>query len=364
MEDAQVSSEDALIAGVAELRERFPRTQELYREVCILLFFRHGITPTANKLYQLVRKGSMSAPSEALSHFWETLRERSRVSVEHADLPDELRTAAGEMVATVWKSAQAMARDSIAQIRQEISAVADSARNAEALAKAAEADAIKELGRTRDVLWQAEALIGKLRQDLAAADATNTGTETRLADVRQLLAQTQAALERARDEQASEREKLSARNQLAEQRFADMEKRALVEIDRERVAAAKLQKQLDHERSEHAKLVDRLRSEFSAVQADAGRLREQAGVLQHSTATLKEDRERAIEQLQQTRAQLEGTIRQAATEAARAEHLDLELHRLLSLAAEQRGAPKVSAPEGTSATIRRTKGVSKTDDRR
>ena len=63
----------------------------------------------------------MSAPTEAVSHFWSRLRERSRVSVEHPDLPDELRMAAGDMVAVVWKTAQTMARDSVTQLRQEVS---------------------------------------------------------------------------------------------------------------------------------------------------------------------------------------------------------------------------------------------------
>lgn len=35
---------------INRLREQFIDTQDLYREVCVLLFFRHGITPTANKL--------------------------------------------------------------------------------------------------------------------------------------------------------------------------------------------------------------------------------------------------------------------------------------------------------------------------
>jgi len=32
---------------IAELRARFPETRALYREVCGLLFFRYGVTPTA-----------------------------------------------------------------------------------------------------------------------------------------------------------------------------------------------------------------------------------------------------------------------------------------------------------------------------
>jgi chromosome segregation ATPase len=346
MENHQISSEDAVLAGVAELRERFPRTQDLYREVCILLFFRHGITPTANKLYQLVRKGSMSVPTEALSHFWDTLRERSRVSVEHADLPDELRTAAGDMVAAVWKTAQTMARESVAQLRQEAAAAADSARDAEAQAKAAEETALGELERTREQLREAEALIGQLRQELAAAAATHAGTVTRLEDARQLLAQTQATLERARDEHAAEREKLADRTRLAEERYADMEKRALVDIDRERTASAKLQKALESERAEHLKSIDRLRAECHTFQVEVGRLSEQVGALQNATMALKDERDRAHDQLRETRAQLEAMIRQAASDATRAEHFGEELKRLRKAqpAAPAASEPKTRAP--------------------
>ena len=90
-----MTDETRLQADIEALRPRFPDTQDLYREVCAILFFRYGITPTANKLYQLVRKGSMSAPAEALSKFWENLREKSRVRIEHPDVPEALRDIAG-----------------------------------------------------------------------------------------------------------------------------------------------------------------------------------------------------------------------------------------------------------------------------
>jgi len=51
--DASLALEAQLHADIAQeinqLRAQFPRTQDLYREVCVLLFFRHGITPTANR---------------------------------------------------------------------------------------------------------------------------------------------------------------------------------------------------------------------------------------------------------------------------------------------------------------------------
>jgi hypothetical protein len=104
--DIPATAETQLLADVAALRERFPNTQELYREVCTVMFFRYGITPTANKLYQYVKKGSMSAPAEALAKFWDTLREKSRVRIAHPDLPDELKTGAGELAAALWDLAQ------------------------------------------------------------------------------------------------------------------------------------------------------------------------------------------------------------------------------------------------------------------
>ena len=68
--DAENILDHQIALEIERLRGQFTETQELYREVCVLLFFRHGITPTANRLYQLVRKGSMSAPAEALRAFW------------------------------------------------------------------------------------------------------------------------------------------------------------------------------------------------------------------------------------------------------------------------------------------------------
>ena len=45
-----MSTEIEIQSEVESLKARFPDTKALYREVCALLFFRHGITPTASKL--------------------------------------------------------------------------------------------------------------------------------------------------------------------------------------------------------------------------------------------------------------------------------------------------------------------------
>lgn len=312
METAENRTDTQLGAEIEELRGRFPRTQDLYREVCVLLFFRHGITPTANKLYQLVRKGSMSAPMEALQYFWDTLRERSRVSVEHADLPEELKTAAGELVATLWKAAQTMSRNTLAEFQAEAAAAVEAARAAEELAKSAHSQALDELERNRTELSTSVNLVARLRQDIAAADATKAGLEARLEDYRKQLRDVQVQLERASQEHAAERQALAERSRLAEERFADMEKRALLDMDRERTTAAKLQKALENERAEHAKVLDRVRSDNNEALANLGALREQLGALRQANATLREERERALSQERLARDELAAAIREAA----------------------------------------------------
>src|SRR5258706_4201206 len=119
MSDVQ-SDEARLAVEIDRLKVAFPKTRELYREVCALLFFRFGITPTANRLYQLVRRGSMGTPTQVLAEFWTGLREKSRVRIEHPDLPTDLSDAAGELVATLWTRATASAQAELEALRAEV----------------------------------------------------------------------------------------------------------------------------------------------------------------------------------------------------------------------------------------------------
>lgn len=321
------AGEDAIAARVAELREQFPRTQDLYREVCVLLFFRHGITPTANKLYQLVRKGSMAAPTEALSQFWKTLRERSRVTIEHSDLPDELRTAAGDLVATLWKAAQSKSLESVATLQADAAIAVDNAKADLASEQLAHAEALRLVDSLRSQLHTSENDASQLREAQATAAAIREGLEVRLKDARGDLDAMQARLSELSAQHVEERERLADRTRLVEDRFADMEKRALREIDRERTGAAKLQKALEAERAEHIAAIVRARVDHDAAQAKIAELREQIGALQNAVDVLKNERDRERQEVQSVRTKLEAAIRQSAADSLRADHLHDELER-------------------------------------
>ncbi|WP_028225567.1 DNA-binding protein [Paraburkholderia ferrariae] len=272
--------ETRLAAEIDRLKEEFPKTRELYREVCALMFFRYGITPTANRLYQLVHRGSMGTPTAVLAEFWNELREKSRVRIEHADMPEELQGAAGELIGELWTRASAAAQASLAALRDEVEAAR---REAQAAVAALQAD----LERTETALEQrtsallaAQVRIHELEQAEAAAAATVGALEGEVARLQQEGRARDAALAQARTDFAVELDKQRASTELAETRLHAAEKRALLEIERERTANARLQREADTAARRAARTEESARAEIQSLQAQLGDLRHRAGMLE------------------------------------------------------------------------------------
>jgi hypothetical protein len=275
-----LSPDAALAADIERLKLSHPKTRELYREVCALLFFRYGITPTANRLYQLVRRGSMGTPTEVLSEFWTELREKSRVRIEHPDLPADLGAAAGELVATLWTRATESAATALDALRNEV----ESARADAQLSVAAARD---ELGRVETALEQrtgallaAQVEVRELEKAQAEGHAQRQALEAELERGRSTLAARDRELVEVREGFSRDLDKLREAVERAEERLRASEKRALLEIDRERGAASKLQKELDEtaRRAEQKEAEHRRAAEI--LQTQLGETRHQAGVLQ------------------------------------------------------------------------------------
>ncbi len=313
-------NEKQLLADIDQLRSQFPQTQDLYREVCVLLFFRYGMTPTTNKLYQLVRKGSMSAPAEALNRFWEDLRDKSRVRIEHPDLPESLKTAAGDLVASLWSTAQGAAQEGLAALRSDAQAQVAEARQAQAAAEANRDAARASHALVSQTLEQAHARIGELEQAVAARDATIAALETQLHSARSENAGLLQKLEEARRDFGLELEKLRAASNLAEERFRASEARALMEIDRERTTTAKSEKELEACRTAVDQASERHRIELAAMQEQLGGLRHRAGELEGSLRAVTASRDLALEDLNGLRGVLEDrTARLTALDGETAE---------------------------------------------
>lgn len=279
-----MSEETEILAEVEALKGRFSDTKALYREVCALLFFRHGITPTTNKLYQYVRKGTMSTPAEALAKFWDDLRSKARVEIEHPDLPTEVKTTAANAVAEIWHHATAAARDELAAVRIELQAEQERLRHDQTQAEQATAQARAEAQQLREQVSSAESAARQVQAELEAERRAHAGAVARLQELQAQLEQARAQQQRLQEafsaDLASAREAVEA----ADRRAAASDKRALLEVEQERQARSKADKLVESVRAqlgqaeqrerhgalEQAEAVARLQSQLSAA-ADAQR---------------------------------------------------------------------------------------------
>ena len=287
MSDTIHAEEHRLQAEIDALRARHPDTQELYREVCVLLFFRHGLTPTANKLYQLVRKGSMSAPAEALNRFWQTLRDKSRVRIEHPDLPEELRDAAGEAIGALWQRAQALADAHLEAARGETQAAVIEARAASEAAQARADAAEQALANTKAELTSSQARVQQSEQDLAREQGARAALERQVTEAAEQRRDLQRALEEARQgfEKQLDEQRTMARS--ADERHQADLRRILLDIDRERSAVTRLQKDLEQSKRSTAEQAEQHRAQLRQLQDELALVRQK---LSASEAALTEAR--------------------------------------------------------------------------
>ncbi|MFT7324555.1 MAG: DNA repair exonuclease SbcCD ATPase subunit [Rhodoferax sp.] len=293
--------DNALQAEIEILRSQHPETQVLYREVCILLFFRHGMTPTTNKLYQLVRKGSMSAPAEALQKFWGTLREKSRIRIEHPDLPDTLRDTAGEMVGALWQRAQDAAGDALQTLRDETQALVeqanDKAKNATVQVQTMthSLDAAQQNLQSWQQRWQ------ESQTNLAHAQGEVVTLQHQVAANAVQNQTLQASFETAQQRFAGELAQQRSDTLALTERHAVEVKRWLLEVDRERLAVTKHKKEREQAQRLHTEQAEAHRRQDEQKQEAVDSLRQVVEASEKTVSQLK----RQCQQLTQEQADLQ-----------------------------------------------------------
>ncbi len=327
---------DALRADVDALRDRFTKTADLYRETCAVMFYRYGITPTTNALYQLVRKGSMSVPSEALRQFWSDLRRQSRVDVDNAGLPEELRESAGKLLGQVWSSARRTAEESVAHMKDALAAE----RN---VLLAAKAHADDQARLTMTELEQAHRAVAARDEDLVAFREQLSAERAKVQNVESQLAEARAQVDRLHSEalatsrdHAADVDKITARVVQAEQRYVELEKRALVELDRERTAVGKLQKSVESERQVAAAKYEKLQFDAQAAQIVLARQEQALASQRTEISALRVERDSAMASAAEGREATTALVSQLAAEQARVQELRQQLRLFLEQAALER----------------------------
>ncbi|WP_423599935.1 DNA-binding protein [Roseateles sp. MS654] len=297
-----MSTETEILAEVEALKAKFSDTRALYREACALLFFRFGITPTANKLYQYVRRGSMNVPTEEVGKFWDDLRHRARVDIQHPDLPDPIKAAAAEAIATLWSQATEAARGELAAARLELQAEAEQARQAQATAEHAVLEAQQAGEQTRGQLTQMEERVRQLQAELEAERRGHAGTRARVEQMQIQLEEAGRQQKALQDGFAAELAKAREAVEAANERAAGAERRALKEIDQERQARARADAAAEAARQKLADVESAAREQAVQHAAKATRLEidaNQAKLALDAAVQARDGLIRQVDQLQQ-----------------------------------------------------------------
>lgn len=239
-------------ADIELLRTQIGDTKSLYREVCALMFFRYGITPTTNKLYQSVKKGSMSVPTEVLSQFWQDLRKRAKVEIEHPEVPVEVLQATGKVIHQLWRMAQEHAHAELDPLRQEAQAEVASMRGLvdEAQTRVRQAQADTDLWQQRH-----DALLPQMQatQDaLAKEKNVSARLQAQVDELHRQMLESRADVALQRQSFAEELDKSRSAIAKVQSQAEATEHRALLQMDQSRQAQAKLEKQLGTLRQQSA----------------------------------------------------------------------------------------------------------------
>ena len=323
-----MTTETEIQSEVESLKARFSDTKALYREVCALLFFRHGITPTASKLYQYARRGSMSAPADALAKFWEELRAKARIEIDHPDLPEGLKVAAADAIAEIWRQASAAARAELAEVR--IEARTDVTRAETDLASCRRANEVSaaQVEALRQEIRGLEEVVRSTSTELEAERRAHAGTAARMLELQRHHDELVGRQDALRSAFSADLAKTQGAVEAANARADAAERRALLEIDEERQARAKADKQLEALRGLAAKEGARHR-EVELEQADAlGRLRAQYDAAQVSIRELSAARLQIAGQLEATSRELTEASQRAVANKAEADTMRSMLERM------------------------------------
>src|SRR3954467_3323752 len=177
----------ALREELDAMRTKGARRQELSLHACKRLFFDLGIRPSTAAVRDLTQTGSASDIPKDIDHFWERIRNVSRVKIGGGAIPKALEERAGELLGALFEEAVAQARTSLDaerdEARAQIAAAEQRARDAEIRRDASE-EAIKRSEQRAEAAWER---IPALEAELSAVATHGTAHQEGLqAAVRRL----------------------------------------------------------------------------------------------------------------------------------------------------------------------------------
>jgi myosin heavy subunit len=147
----------AIRSELEAMRTRGARRQDLSLHACKRLFFDLGVRPSMAAVRDLTQTGSASDIPKDIDHFWERIRNVSRVKVGAGAIPKALEDRAGELLGALFEEAVAHARTTLdgerEEIRVQIAAAEQLARDAE-IRRDASDEAVKRSEQRAEAAWE------------------------------------------------------------------------------------------------------------------------------------------------------------------------------------------------------------------
>ncbi len=186
------------------MRANGARRQELSLHACKRLFFDLGIRPSMATVRDLTQTGSASDIPKDIDHFWERIRNVSRVKVGAGAIPKALEDKAGELLGALFEEAVAQARttldDEREEIRTQIAEANQCVREADIRRDASE-EAVRRSELRAEAAWER---VRTLETQLSSATMHGTAHQEGLqATVRRLEHENEAIRQRLDTEQTT-----------------------------------------------------------------------------------------------------------------------------------------------------------------
>jgi chromosome segregation ATPase len=305
-------NEQIIQDDVNKIKQQFTETKAIYREVCMLLFFRYGLTPTANKLYQYVHRGSMSAPAEALNKFWVELRSKSKLQLDHPDLPENLRDISGELISKIWAEARTLANETFVEVSKQSSDEIERYKLSEQLSQEA-------LKLKQDEQNESIGTIAKLNLEIESLKKRVSDNDYLLKIKDEALNNQENAFKALKNEydtlansmlevKASFSRDLEAYTlslKMSDDRYTTLQKSSLLEVDRNRQEVIKLQKDIGLLINEHQKAVSKIMKEKNDLQKQIFNLQNKLSIISGKYSESTKQNRNTVKELNKLRLRMD-----------------------------------------------------------
>ena len=230
---------EAIRRELESLRASGAHRRELSLHACKRLFFDLGLRPSTAAVRELTQTGSASDIPKDIDHFWERIRDASRVRIGNGAIPQSLEAKAGELLGALFEHALADAKLTLDGERRQVFEALDEAtrglREAQIRRDAAEDARLHSEARAETALARVHALEAQIG---ASAALRASGDETLQATIARLEAENARLEQRLETEQttnASLRERIDELHGELRQRtehYAAQIKDAVAEAER------------------------------------------------------------------------------------------------------------------------------------